>query len=53
VKLHFEGRFARFSDRTARDEVGGPGGGGFVPPGSGGFVPPARDDGPWSEGETF
>jgi replicative DNA helicase len=46
VKLDFEGKFARFQNRAARDEDGGPVGGG------GGFVPPARD-GHWSEGETF
>ena len=46
VKLDFEGKFARFQNRAARDEDGGPVGGG------GGFVPPARD-GHWSEGESF
>jgi replicative DNA helicase len=34
VKLDFEGRFARFSDRAVReDDFGPPGGGGFLPPG--------------------
>jgi replicative DNA helicase len=46
VKLDFEGKFARFSNRAARDEdpAGATGGGGFVGP--------AGDDG-WSEGEAF
>jgi replicative DNA helicase len=44
VKLDFEGRFARFSNRAAREEEGGPSGGG------GGFVGPA-DDAAWSDGE--
>ena len=44
VKLDFEGRFARFSNRAAREEQGRPSGGG------GGFVGPA-DDGAWSDGE--
>jgi replicative DNA helicase len=40
VKLDFEGRFARFSDRAARDdEPGGPPSDGFAPPGDG-FAPP-------------
>jgi replicative DNA helicase len=47
VKLDFEGRFARFSNRAAHDQEGG-----GPPPGGSGFVPPA-DDGPWSEGEAF
>jgi replicative DNA helicase len=48
VKLDFEGRFARFSNRAAHDEdpAGSPRGGG------GGFVGPAGEDG-WSEGEAF
>ncbi len=46
VKLDFEGRFARFSNRAAREEGGGPSGGGA------GFVGPA-DDGAWSDGERF
>ncbi len=34
VKLDFEGKFARFSDRAVReDDLGPPGGGGFLPPG--------------------
>jgi replicative DNA helicase len=34
VKLDFEGRFARFQDRAVReDDLGPPGGGGFLPPG--------------------
>jgi replicative DNA helicase len=44
VKLDFEGRFARFSNRAAREEEGGPSGGG------GGFVGPAADAA-WSDGE--
>jgi replicative DNA helicase len=49
VKLDFEGRFARFSNRAARDEdAGGPSGGG-----GGGFVGPAGGDDGWSEGEAF
>jgi replicative DNA helicase len=47
VKLDFEGRFARFSNRAAREEDGGPSGGGSS---GGGFVGPA-DDGAWSDGE--
>jgi replicative DNA helicase len=47
VKLDFEGRFARFSNRAAHDQEGG-----GPPAGGGGFVGPA-DDGPWSEGEAF
>jgi replicative DNA helicase len=37
VKLDFEGRFARFSDRTAREDD-------LPPPGGGGFAPPDDDD---------
>jgi replicative DNA helicase len=44
VKLDFEGRFARFSNRAAREEGGGPSAGGA------GFVG-AADDGAWSDGE--
>ena len=47
VKLDFEGRFARFSNRAAHDQDGG-----GPPAAGGGFVGPA-DDGPWSEGEAF
>jgi replicative DNA helicase len=47
VKLDFEGRFARFSNRTAREQDGG-----GPPAGGGGFVG-AADDAPWSEGEAF
>jgi replicative DNA helicase len=40
VKLDFEGRFARFSNRAAReDDMGAGPGGGFTPPGDG-FAPP-------------
>jgi replicative DNA helicase len=44
VKLDFEGRFARFSNRAAHPDEGAPPG-----PGGGGFVGPA-DDGAWSDG---
>jgi replicative DNA helicase len=47
VKLDFEGRFARFSNRALGDPDGG-----APPAGGSGFVGPA-DDGPWSEGEAF
>ena len=48
VKLDFEGRFARFSNRAAHDEdPAGPRGGG------GGFVGPSGGDDGWSEGEAF
>ena len=38
VKLDFEGRFARFSNRAAREDEAGP-------PRSGGFLPPDEGDG--------
>jgi replicative DNA helicase len=45
VKLDFEGRFARFSNRSAHDaDPAGP---------SGGFVGPSGGDDGWSEGEAF
>jgi replicative DNA helicase len=44
VKLDFEGRFARFSNRAAREEGAGPSGGGA------GFVGSAND-GAWSDSE--
>jgi len=46
VKLDFEGRFARFSNRAGHEQDGGP------PPAGRGFVG-AADEGPWSEGEAF
>jgi replicative DNA helicase len=48
VKLDFEGRFARFSNRAAHDEDPG-----AQPGGGGGFVGAAGGDDGWSEGEAF
>jgi replicative DNA helicase len=47
VKLDFEGRFARFSNRAAHDEDPG-----AQPGGGGGFVGAAGGDDGWSEGEA-
>jgi replicative DNA helicase len=35
VKLDFDGKYALFQNRTERDAIGGPGGGGFTPPEAG------------------
>jgi replicative DNA helicase len=45
VKLHFEGRYARFENRSDLPDGGAPHGGGFVPPPAGGFGGDDPDDG--------
>jgi replicative DNA helicase len=48
VKLHFEGRFARFETRSDRPDIPEPSGGGFAPPDEGGF-----DEGGFDDGGSF
>ena len=45
VKLHFEGRYARFENRSDLPDGGAPRGGGFVGPLDGGFAVDDSDDG--------